>query len=424
MIFISLLEHCGIFPSANQEFIAYRSDGYVEVSLRIFNDIKDGIINHTHDIQDVLSPVYVKSFGEVIKSKNYVGVIEISSHISIEILPKIAQGDIQMGRTTLLKMLQCGNMVPQKIKGKASVHGGVVPIMDLFIEFFCNELENLLSQGIMGSYERIVDNSPTLKGRLSFHNHIVHNSVRKDRFFIEFDEYGLNCFEHRVIKSALLLLYEKVRIDQIKQRLREFLVIFKEIPELRKGEKVRKYSTAERNEKRYNDIMQWAILFLQGNSIFPRAGELKGVSLLFDMNSLFEKYVQYHLKKQLHLKCGVTISPKTAYMVTEPQSLYRLAPDMLIGRTIIADMKWKRISSMLPDHRDMYQMYVYGKKYEGIREIHLIYPYTDECRSMVEYLVDDTLTIRIFPFDCITAQVVTDKLSYVDMVEKIEDYHQ
>ncbi len=47
---------------------------------------------------------------------------------------------------------------------------------------------------------------------------------------------------------------------------------------------------------------------------------------------------------------------------------------------------------------DMYQMFVYGKKY-GCRKVALVYPKTDEFNKSLQYEFDKQLLLTCFPFD-------------------------
>ena len=70
----------------------------------------------------------------------------------------------------------------------------------------------------------------------------------------------------------------------------------------------------------------------------------------------------------------------------------------------ILDTKWKRINAEDGDLKrgvhqaDMYQMFVYGKKY-GCRKVALVYPKSEQFDEPLRYEFDQRLSLTCFPFD-------------------------
>ena len=70
----------------------------------------------------------------------------------------------------------------------------------------------------------------------------------------------------------------------------------------------------------------------------------------------------------------------------------------------ILDTKWKRINAEDGDLKlginqaDMYQMFVYGKKY-GCSKVALVYPKTKEFDKTEEFKFDEELSLVCVPFD-------------------------
>jgi 5-methylcytosine-specific restriction enzyme subunit McrC len=61
----------------------------------------------------------------------------------------------------------------------------------------------LVKRGIRSDYVRQEDNLAFLKGKMLVSEQIKHNSVRQDRFFVEYDSFEVNRPENRLIKSSL-----------------------------------------------------------------------------------------------------------------------------------------------------------------------------------------------------------------------------
>lgn len=79
-----------------------------------------------------------------------------------------------------------------------------MPLLDVFINMFLDELDILVKQGIRKGYIRERENLHTLKGKLNFNENIKHNLIHKKRFFCEYDDFNPNRPENKLIKSTLL----------------------------------------------------------------------------------------------------------------------------------------------------------------------------------------------------------------------------
>ena len=102
----------------------------------------------------------------------------------------------------------------------------------------------------------------------------------------------------------------------------------------------------------------------------------------------------------------------TEHLIINPAKEFRLKPDLLIDDTIVGDTKWKLLdqsnSHFGISQTDLYQMYAYGKKYEGTEQVYLIYPQTENfpVDKKLEYQLDDHLLLRVPAFDCETGKIV------------------
>jgi 5-methylcytosine-specific restriction enzyme subunit McrC len=120
------------------------------------------------------------------------------------------------------------------------------------------------------------------------------------------------------------------------------------------------------------------------------SGDTNARALLFPMERVFEAYVAKNLKKILADEdCEISLQDKGYYLFDSPRQ-FPLRPDIVItrgnGSRIILDTKWKMLVN---DQRlnygiaqeDMYQMYVYSKKYKT-SDIWLLYPVNEELESV------------------------------------------
>ena len=81
-----------------------------------------------------------------------------------------------------------------------------------------------------------------------------------------------------------------------------------------------------------------------------------------------------------------------------------MKPDIVVTRSdgvsFIMDTKWKILSESKANYgisqSDMYQMYVYQKKYDNAKNVTLLYPKTDNVsRDDIEFLSLDGVNVRV-----------------------------
>ncbi len=100
-----------------------------------------------------------KGFGKVLQAQNYVGVIQTKDGTTIEILPKISKleddknedGKVikskeDKSKEILIKMLKTLKKSPFKDFNMANLKSSKMPLLEIFISMFLEELSNLLKK--------------------------------------------------------------------------------------------------------------------------------------------------------------------------------------------------------------------------------------------------------------------------------------
>lgn len=362
-----------------------------------------------------LKIVHKKGYGKVLQAQNFCGVIQTRDGTTIEILPKISNVESdKKSKEILIKMLKTLKKSPFKNFNTAHLKSSKMPLLEIFITMFLEELSNLVRKGIKSDYITKEENLKFLKGKLKIGEQIKHNTVHKERFFVEYQEFSSDRVENRLIKTTLEFLYKKSKSNRNQQRIREFLFVFDEIltcKDIKTGfSKVK----PNRQMKDYEQVLLWCKTFLLENSFSPYKGNDVAFALLFDMNLLFESYVGHYLKRQgLH----VSLQDTTHHLAYENgNGKFRLKPDVVINNgEIIADTKWKILSKdKKVQMDDMYQLYAYGTKYETCQNMYLIYPKDHDINgNSYNYFHPDAeknLHLNVLFFD-----IATDKGEFVDI---------
>ena len=387
------------------EYLQYRDntkDNFIKKD--IFDSLEKFVLENEKTAQ-YLKITTKNGFGKVLQAQNYVGVIQTKDGTTIEILPKIKNATTEKSKDILIKMLKTLKNSPFKNLSVANLKSSKIPLFEIFISMFLEELTVLVRNGIKSDYISKEENLKFLKGKLKISEQIKYNTIHKERFFVQYEEFISNRVENRLIKTTLQFLYNKSKINKNQQRIREFLFVFDEIEISHNIKTDFSKIKLNRQMKDYQQVLLWCKTFLFENSFSPYKGNDIAFALLFDMNLLFESFVYSYLKKSSNFQ-DIKSQDKTHHLAYENGiGKFRLKPDIVInGGKIIADTKWKILSEdkayngVLQD--DMYQLYAYGTKYDNCEKIYLIYPFDELIiKNSYNYFKNKELKLDILFFD-------------------------
>ena len=372
------------------------------ISVKNFEAIENFILTNEQAIP-YLKVMTKKGYGKVLQAQNYVGVLQTKDGITIEILPKIRELDTKTSKEILIKMLKTLKKSPFKNFNMAHLKSVNIPLLEIFITMFLNELSKLIKKGIKSDYVSKEENLAYLKGKLQIKEQIAKNYIHKERFFVSYDEYVSDRVENRLIKTTLHYLYKQSKLNSNKKRIREYLFVFDEVGVSYTIKSDFSKVKLGRQMKDYEQILIWAKTFLLGSSYSPHKGSDLAFALLFDMNKLFESYVGHYLKNQRY---NLSLQDKQHHLTFSEQiGVYSLRPDIVIDKgKIIADTKWKLLSQEKTrqgiSRSDLYQMYAYGTKYKNCKRMYLIYPKDSEVVvKAYDYYKEGGLSLEVLFFD-------------------------
>ena len=368
-----------------------------DIDKKDFGDIENFILKNSDENAPFLR-IASGVGGKFIQARNYVGVLQTKSGLTIEILPKIAdKNDAERSKAVFIKMLKTLKNFPFKSSNLASLKTQNLPLLEIFISMFLCELEALVKKGIKSDYVALEENLNFLKGKLNINEQIKRNSIHKEQFYVGYSEFLSDIKINRIIKTTLKFLYKKSNSSKNQQKIRELLFIFDEVLECEDYQNFFAKLVINRQVKHYEQTLLWCKIFLLGNSFTPHNGDDLAFALLFDMNALFESYVGNFIKKKFS---GTILQHLEKHLVEEPKS-FKLRPDIFLKGKFIADTKWKIVSSRDDiSQADLYQLYAYGKKHPCDGKLHLIYPKIDDIRQKtMKFRYDDEMWLEILYFD-------------------------
>jgi len=360
---------------------------------------------------------------------NFVGVITIPDEIHLEILPKISEvsQNIVKTRQLLVRMLVEVDELPFIKSTDADVEVFKKPLPDVLITLFLKHLADVVRKGIRKDYERIETEERFLKGRVLVSQQISQPVSRRHLFRIAYDIFSENRAENRLIHSALIQVAKWSKSEANQKTARELRFAFNEIPTSTDYKTDFSLWRNSRDMISYKPLLYWVKLILNQQSPFSIKGDSAGISFLFPMEKLFEKYVANILEKKAQkdysdYKVERQVNNKYLAKKCEDDSrVFQLKPDLAIYKRnssleipiCILDTKWKLIDQNAKydngnedkksniSQSDMYQMFAYGHKYlkEGKGKLVLIYPKWCKFDTEKQFDLGSDLILDVFPFD-------------------------
>jgi len=346
---------------------------------------------------------------QCLKAINYVGVIQ-TKNLSLEILPKIYKdGKEDKYRDIFIEMLKPLLGINELHIDRANLSTiKNKNIYEIFITLFIEYVDKLIHKGLKADYISEENNQYFLKGKLKFNEHIKQNSIRKERFYVEFDEYKQDRVENRLLKSTIELLLKKSNDFKNKKALRQQLFIFDEVKVSHQYKVDFSKINLHRGMEYYEIPLRFAKVFLLHESFTALRGKNDVFALLFPMEKVFENYMEFVLensKEALGIKQVLVNGGKNEYLLEN--NMARLQPDYLLkmkeGKDIICDAKWKILenseSKINISSNDVYQVFAYHYFYDARDIAYVFVPNVDEIKRVVLKYTDSDKKIRIFPID-------------------------
>jgi 5-methylcytosine-specific restriction enzyme subunit McrC len=395
-----------------------------------FESFKNLVCENNNDGNDIdIAFNYHKKKGvEYISVKNYVGIVETVQGVVIEILPKIfmAANDetaqVHFSKRILLRMLRSLKNSPFKTMNMAHLKTSRMPLIELFITLYLNEIDNVLQKGIKHHYTNITSNEKYLKGKLQIAKHIRHNLIHKEKFSINYDEFRVDIPQNRIIKSSLNYLSSRTRTSSNLSRIKNYLKLFDGVSDcMNLTRDLALIKSQNRLFNYYAQALNWAEVFLTGKSFTSYFGKNLNMAILFPMEVLFESYVTKQKRKEFP-NAEISSQDRSHWLVKDFSNgksinKFRLRPDIVIrenGCIRILDAKWKILDQDQPrknyliSSSDMYQLFSYGKKYQheknGSVELELIYPLTSSFQKELNFQYEDELEMKVSAFDFMNNQ--------------------
>lgn len=347
---------------------------------------------------------------------NYVGILETPCGTTIEILPKhhdSASSEVS-SRELLARMIQAALNLSARQVGTADITLFRAPLSEWVRRQFLIALEHLVKRGMKFDYLRVEEEQRHLRGQLNVVRQLRQTPDRGHFFHIRHDEYSPDFPENRLIKSAVTRVARSTQ-DPTNWRLaHELLQTLTEVPTSRDFVQDFRGWRDGRLMAHYAPIFPWCQLVLGQHLPLAVKGDWHGMSMLFPMEKLFERFVEATLRRELPKSVQVISQPRESHLCEhDGKGFFQLRPDLLLeyaGTRVILDAKWKRLDEASRNKKygiaqsDFYQLFAYGHKYfeaeQPHKELVLIYPMTATFSNPLEpFFFSPAMTLWVLPFD-------------------------
>lgn len=307
--------------------------------------------------------------------KQFVGVLQ-ADNLTIEILPKIDRYESEENKKkwqrVLIEMLHVTKKLKIQQVGQANVAKQSITLLDIYFEWFLNEVQLLVHQGLIKQYYKETGNVKALKGKLEFAMHIQKNIVHKERFYTTHQIYEKDHFIHQILGQALEIITRVSKGTYLYRRCKTVQVDFPEVTSIKANESTFTKLIKSRKTAPYETALSIARLIILNYAPNISNGSERMLALLFDMNKLWEEYILVRLK-QASIDHNIKVygqNSKTFW------SNISIRPDIVLENDeeqFIIDTKWKNIGNDKPSTHDLRQMYVYNEYWKSSKSL-LLYP--------------------------------------------------
>lgn len=311
-----------------------------------------------------------------VQFNSYVGVIQIDG-LTIEILPKAdrnKEGDKALWQNVLLNMLKVCKRIPVETVSETQLKKKYNSILDVYFELFLTEVSRLVNRGLIKKYQSHHGNQKALKGRLLFSKNIQRNLVHKERFYCEYTIYNKDHEVHQILYCALRILDGFIN-PALKDKLNRLLFEFQDFEKINVQPNHFKKIVFNRKNQHYERAVEIAKIIILNYSPSLNYGNDNMLTLLFDMNVLWEEFIYRTLHK--HKPEGVEVKFQNVDRFWENKTI---RPDIVVKTeddTFVIDTKWKIVESNKPSDDDLKQMFTYNLHW-GAKRTMLLYPKIDQ----------------------------------------------
>jgi 5-methylcytosine-specific restriction enzyme subunit McrC len=230
--------------------------------------------------------------GTRFSATSWVGVVRFEQ-LELHIIPKLA-GENQ-GLIRLLHYSSGLNALQESVGYKPLLPESD-SLFDLVVFLFIQECEKVVRRGVWNDYVENEAALPVVRGRILYDRQVLKRFGQLDKIECRYEEHTSDIIENQVIAAALELVYRKISDKGLRLRVNKLVALFREICSVKNFDTAlaRSMLSYHRMNSHYRGVheLAWLIFDALGIEDLYKPGKVECFAFLFNMNTLFEKFLR------------------------------------------------------------------------------------------------------------------------------------
>ncbi|MDY4787890.1 MAG: 5-methylcytosine-specific restriction endonuclease system specificity protein McrC [Bacilli bacterium] len=285
-------------------------------------------------------------------------------------------------------------------------------IYDLLSSIILKALSLLLKRGVGRQYVSLKEESSSIRGKIDVTASIKSNLINKQKLICEYDDFSVNTYMNKIIKTTICLLIKQDIDSQKKKELTNILRYFNDVETLDYNH-INWNFTYNKSNKHYELLMSLCYLVLKGMLQTEEDGTIRLKKFIDDqkMCRLYEKFILEFYKKECQwLKVS---SSKIDWQLDDDVNDYlpNMQSDIMLennNNILIIDAKYyghntqNRFDSKKIISNNLYQIFTYVKNKQlsdttkKVSGMLLYAKTTDEFQPIVDYIMSgNKISIKV-----------------------------
>ena len=244
-------------------------------------------------------------------------------------------------------------------------------ISELLSEILAIGVSKQIKQSLVKDYIEISETTSSIKGKINITDSINEQSFINGQLNCTYDEFSLNCYLNKILKSTFNLLIKSDISRKRKKKLKNLLMYFREV-DLIDVNSINWKIRFDRNNQTYKMLINICYLVINGLIHSEKVGDKKLMEF-FDnqqMSSLYEKFLLNYFKKE-HPNI-LTHAPQIDWQIDDGIDLLlpKMKTDVTLeyqNKILIIDAKFysqntlKNYGKNIHNTSNLYQIFAYVK---------------------------------------------------------------
>lgn len=385
--------------------ILHNSENITEIEAKDIQRVSDC---HKNSISTLTS--------QQIKFGQFCGFLHTRGAI-VELLPKMSLKiyGTSDSRRILISMLNASGHLDVKHTDYDDTTISNIHLLDVFIDDFCKKIYNSFSQEPPVFSIRRSEITKAIHGKILYRESIKVNMKNPSEFVCEYDDTSIDNFYNRVLKYSLRVLFAHASHQDVCRQLMDLLRKFSAVLDQKIPINEIERCSFDGVSPLWRPIFGRAVLFLKGASHDAKPHERTGLTMVYNMEELYEKVLRNAIAMKAHRLSGgkLYVNRYCGLEKNLSEVGFPLKPDITVQNlngdgdvVAIFDAKWKVTNDTTKTKgvkaADIYQINAYASRYR-CRHLALVYPISSLSETgtstSFQLLTSDLPVINIITID-------------------------